>query len=160
MYKGKNWQLGQSKLQFFAYRKWHCWGENDSSSHQKIKLWSKSYFCVSDNFKTFSDWAQVQSEEGEVQRPQDSYWHLQRMQSKIIMIWEWIWWIGKKCINLQGPIICTRTHDRNDDDNPAGDWQAQEQREEANGDSGGDRGFRWVFILFNFPWRGFIIIPE
>ena len=36
-----------------------------------------------DNFKTFSDWAQVQSKEGEVhQRRHDSYWHLQRMQSK------------------------------------------------------------------------------
>ena len=65
-----------------SYREWHCWGENDSSSHQKIKLWSKSYFCVSDNFKTFSDWAQVQSKEGEVQRRQDSCWHLQGMQSK------------------------------------------------------------------------------
>ena len=59
-----------------------------------------------------------------------------------------MWCIFKTCINLQ----CPRTHNRNGDDNP-GDWQAQDQREEANGDRGGDRGFRWVFLLW-FALKG------
>ena len=50
-----------------------------SSKNQALK----QKFCLCQwQFQTLSDWAQVQSKEGEVQRRQDSYWHLQRMQSK------------------------------------------------------------------------------
>ena len=82
--KGRNWQLGQSKLQFFS-TKTHI--ENGIVEvRPRVLLVEKSSFeakVISNaNLKTFSDWAQVQSKEGQVQRRHDSYWHLQRMQSK------------------------------------------------------------------------------
>ena len=82
--KGRNWQLGQSKLQFFSTK---TDIENGIVEvRPRVLLVEKSSFEAKvisiANLKTFSDWAQVQSKEGQVQRRHDSYWHLQRMQSK------------------------------------------------------------------------------
>ena len=77
MYKGK-------KLTVFLHKK--SYENGIVEVRPRILLIEKSSFEAKVisiyNFKTFSDWAQVQSKEGEVQRRHDNYWHLQGMQSK------------------------------------------------------------------------------